>query len=148
MTSSLVLQNVKIELFSHTPRVLVIRWSGIPSSTADMTEPFEEVRDKDHVVLSHIRDGQDDIQLIPNSEGGDDVISNQVPACQPCNSSKGSRDVIEWYQERDTSIPRLVWGKYLKLMHDTYKQEGKLEEPLPEDERDKWSGLYVDRSRD
>lgn len=86
--------------------------------------------------------------LIPTSEGGEDIISNQVAACQSCNSSKGSRDVIEWYQERDTSIPRLVWGKYLKMMHDTYQQEGKLGEPLPEDERDKWAGLDVDRFRD
>lgn len=84
--------------------------------------------------------------LIPVSEGGPDIISNQVPACQSCNSSKGSRDVIEWYQERDTSIPRIVWGKYLKLMYDSYEQEGRLADPLPEEEQDKWSGLDVDRS--
>lgn len=84
--------------------------------------------------------------LIPQSEGGPDIISNQVPACQSCNSSKGARDVIAWYQERDTSIPRIVWGKYLKLVYDSYEQEGMLDDPLPEDERDKWSGLDVDRS--
>lgn len=84
--------------------------------------------------------------LIPTSEGGSDVISNQVPACQSCNSSKGARDVIEWYQERDTSIPRIVWGKYLKLQHDTYEREGRLDQKLPEEERDKWSGLEVDRA--
>lgn len=86
--------------------------------------------------------------LIPTSEGGPDIISNQVPACQSCNSSKGARDVIEWYQERDTSIPRLVWGKYLKLMYDSYEQEEVLGEELPEEERDKWSGLDVNRMRD
>lgn len=85
--------------------------------------------------------------LIPRSEGGPDIISNQVPACQSCNSSKGSRDVIEWFQERDTSIPRLVWGKYLKLMHDTYQEENMLDADLPDEEADKWSGLDVDRSR-
>lgn len=84
--------------------------------------------------------------LIPASEGGPDVISNQVPACQSCNSSKGARDAIEWYRERDTSIPRIVWGKYLKLKYDTYEAEGRLDEPIPDDERDKWSGLDVDRS--
>lgn len=86
--------------------------------------------------------------LIPVSEGGSDTISNQVPACQSCNSSKGARDVIEWYQERDTSIPRIVWGKYLKLMYETYDQEDMLDEPLPDVEEDKWSGLDVDRSID
>ncbi|MFB6267822.1 MAG: HNH endonuclease [Halodesulfurarchaeum sp.] len=84
--------------------------------------------------------------LVPTSEGGPDIISNQVPACQSCNSSKGAQDVIEWYQTRETSIPRLVWGKYLKLKYDTYEQEGMLDEELPDAERDKWSGLDVDRS--
>lgn len=86
--------------------------------------------------------------LIPTSEGGPDVISNQVPACQRCNSSKGARDVIAWYQERDTSIPRLVRGKYLKLQYDTYEAEGRLDQELPDVERDKWSGLDVDRAAD
>lgn len=48
---------------------------------------------------------------------------------------------------RDTSIPRLVWGKYLKLMHDTYVEEGRLAADLPDEEADKWAGLDVDRSR-
>lgn len=86
--------------------------------------------------------------LIPKNEGGPDIISNQVPACRRCNSSKGATDVIEWYQKRDTSIPRLVWGKYLKLKHDMYEREGMLDEKLPEDERNKWSGLDVDRAAD
>lgn len=84
--------------------------------------------------------------LIPRNKGGADIISNQVPACQSCNSSKGDRDVIEWYQERDTSIPRLVWGKYLKLKYDEYEQAGMLDEELPDPERAKWSGLDVDRA--
>lgn len=84
--------------------------------------------------------------LIPTSEGGPDIISNQVPACQSCNSSKGARDVIEWYQEENTSIPRIVWGKYLKLHYDYYQEEGMLEEELPDEESDKWSGLDVDRT--
>lgn len=86
--------------------------------------------------------------IVPLDEGGPDVISNQVPACQSCNSSKGARDVIAWYRERSEEIPRIVWGKYLKLMHDSYEQESMLGESLPEEERDKWSGLDVDRSVD
>lgn len=86
--------------------------------------------------------------LIPTSKGGPDVISNQVPACQSCNSSKGARDAIEWYRERDTSIPRLVWGKYLKLKYETYAQQEMLDEELPQAEQDKWSGLDVDRAID
>jgi len=73
------------------------------------------------------------------------VISNHVPACRSCNSSKGDRDVLEWYRSRqDVQIPRLVWGKYLKLMYETWRDGGLLELPLPAAERDRWSGLHVE----
>lgn len=86
--------------------------------------------------------------IIPLNDGEPDTISNQVPACQSCNSSKGTRDAIVWYQEQSVEIPSIVWGKYLKLMHETYERDGMLDETLPDDERDKWSGLEVDRSQE
>ena len=83
--------------------------------------------------------------LIPTSKGGPNTISNHVPACRGCNSSKGDRDVLEWYRSRrDVQIPRLVWGKYLKLMHETWRDGGLLEQTLPAEERDRWSGLRVE----
>ncbi len=83
--------------------------------------------------------------LIPSSKGGKNIISNMVPSCQGCNSSKGNRDVLEWYRSRqDAHIPRLVWGKYLKLMHETWESEGLLDEPLPDGEKKRWSGLRVE----
>ena len=83
--------------------------------------------------------------LIPRSLGGPDTISNQVPACTSCNSSKGDRDVIDWYRARKgTQIPRLVWGKYLKLTYEVWKALGELDSPLAETERTRWSGLKVE----
>lgn len=34
--------------------------------------------------------------IVPVSKGGTDDVSNLVPACRSCNSSKGNRDVDEW----------------------------------------------------
>lgn len=83
--------------------------------------------------------------LIPLSRGGRDTIENIVPCCRGCNSSKGDRDVLEWYRWRgDVRIPRLVWGKYLKLLYHTWQEEGRLDEPLPPSDRDRWSGLRVE----
>jgi hypothetical protein len=84
--------------------------------------------------------------LIPLSEGGEDTISNQVPACQSCNSSKGSRDVIEWYGDRDEDVPRIVWGKYLKLVYERAEEAEDLDEQLPEEVEEKWDGLDVTRN--
>ncbi len=65
--------------------------------------------------------------------------------CKACNSSKGDRDVIEWYRSRKgVYIPRLVWGKYLKLTHEVWRSQGLLDDVVPKEERDRWSGLRVE----
>lgn len=83
--------------------------------------------------------------LVPLNDGGEDTISNQVPACQSCNSSKNDRDVIAWFSERDDPIPRVVLGKYLKLLHETLEGESRLDEQLSDSEEQKWVGLEVTR---
>lgn len=39
--------------------------------------------------------------IIPLSKGGRNIISNIVPACLSCNSSKNASDIIEWYTKQD-----------------------------------------------
>lgn len=58
--------------------------------------------------------------IIPVSCGGPDIQSNVVLACSSCNSSKGDKDIFEWYflVQKKKEIPRLVWSKYLKLVWD------------------------------
>ena len=34
--------------------------------------------------------------LVPKSKGGPDHANNTVQACRSCNSSKGSKDLLEW----------------------------------------------------
>jgi len=43
--------------------------------------------------------------VVPLVRGGRHAISNVVPACQPCNSRKGSRLLVEWLtRERDARL--------------------------------------------
>jgi len=65
--------------------------------------------------------------LIPVSRGGPNIISNQVVACRKCNSSKGNKDIFEWYADRREEIPGLVKGKYLKLVFDFHERMGTLD---------------------
>ena len=45
--------------------------------------------------------------LIPRLRGGEDEANNLVTACRSCNSSKGSRDMLEWCRlSRRASDPR------------------------------------------
>lgn len=84
--------------------------------------------------------------VIPLAQGGVDNISNQVPACQPCNSSKSDQDVIEWCKDRGKAVPRIVWGKYLKQLEEQLIEEGRIHDELPESEREKWNGVELQRN--
>ncbi|MCL2666050.1 MAG: HNH endonuclease [Defluviitaleaceae bacterium] len=62
--------------------------------------------------------------LIPKKLGGNDSADNLVYACRFCNSSKGGRDLLEWYQFRN-EFPRLMLlRRYLKLCRDYIEQTG------------------------
>jgi 5-methylcytosine-specific restriction endonuclease McrA len=59
--------------------------------------------------------------LIPRNKGGPDIPDNAVIACKSCNSSKGDKGVYEWFQlDRRYEVPRIVEGKYLKLLYQLH----------------------------
>ena len=69
--------------------------------------------------------------LMPKQFGGWDSADNIVWACRSCNSSKGSRDVLVWWQTRDAGpVPLLLVRRYLKLALMTAEQHGVLDSPL------------------
>jgi hypothetical protein len=74
--------------------------------------------------------------IIPMSKAGVDPrvaellksSDNCVCACKTCNSSKGGRDVFEWYgAERTDEIPKLVLSKFLKLAYRLHETQGTLD---------------------
>jgi hypothetical protein len=57
-----------------------------------------------------------------------DTADNCVCACQSCNSSKGDRDIFEWYgPERIDEIPKLALSKFLKLSYRLHETQGTLD---------------------
>lgn len=55
-------------------------------------------------------------------------VHNIVKACKKCNSSKGDKDLIKWWGlERQYEIPRIVMGKYLKMLFICHECRGTLE---------------------
>jgi hypothetical protein len=74
--------------------------------------------------------------LIPISRAGVDpriaallnTSDNCVCACKACNSSKGDRDIFEWYgSERLDDIPKLALSKFLKLAYRVHEMQGTLD---------------------
>lgn len=82
-------------------------------------------------VCAYCQKATDDLEwehIIPKAKIVIDTIDNQVLACRSCNASKGGRDPFEWYGlECRYEIPRLVLGKYLKLIYDIHEKQGTLD---------------------
>jgi hypothetical protein len=66
--------------------------------------------------------------LIPQIKGGPDNAENLVLCCRRCNSSKGSRGLYAWYGlSNKDKLPRIIAGKYLKLLYDFHLNRGTLD---------------------
>lgn len=74
--------------------------------------------------------------LIPRVRGGPDIPDNAVQACRHCNSSKSDRGVYEWFKiDRKDELPRVVEGKYLKLLYKVHEERGTIDTSRKELER-------------
>jgi hypothetical protein len=66
--------------------------------------------------------------IIPHIRGGPDSAENLVLACRTCNSSKGKKGLYEWLGlDRKDELPRVVAGKYLKLLYEIHDRRRTLE---------------------
>lgn len=65
-----------VEHVAYSRTAILVRWGYLCAYCGDLAEHL------DHVV--------------PLSKGGDDIESNIVPACAPCNLSKGAKTLAEW----------------------------------------------------
>lgn len=67
--------------------------------------------------------------IIPKTAGGPDTMDNLVRACTSCNQTKACLDPYQWYELRGAidDIPRIVLGKFLKLVLAEYERLGVLD---------------------
>lgn len=66
--------------------------------------------------------------LISRNRDGPDIPDNVVMACRRCNSSKGDKGVYEWFKlDRRYEVPRVIEGKYLKLLYSLHSRRGTLD---------------------
>lgn len=70
--------------------------------------------------------------IVPRLKIELDKYDNLVLACRTCNASKSGRDPFEWYTDRygdegKYKIPRLVLGKYLKIIYEVHEKQGTLD---------------------
>lgn len=54
--------------------------------------------------------------LFPRIKGGGDNVENLECSCKSCNSSKGKKDLMAWYNESGQFPSIMVLRRYLKLV--------------------------------
>lgn len=68
--------------------------------------------------------------ILPRKFGGRDLAENLVYACRSCNSSKGSKDLMEWYKTKNRIPPLLVLRRFLKLVIEHCDKNQLLDLPI------------------
>lgn len=70
--------------------------------------------------------------LFPRIKGGADNVENLICSCKSCNSSKGKKDLMVWYNERGQFPSIMVLRRYLKLVHQQCQELGIMDKQLEE----------------
>jgi len=99
-----------------------INWSG------SIREYIKELERENECIYCGNKTSLSVDHLIPKNRGGPDIGDNAVLACKTCNSSKCDKGVYKWYGlKRKDKLPRIVEGKYLKLLYDLHERNGTLD---------------------
>jgi len=53
--------------------------------------------------------------FLPISQGGPHTLGNLLPACGPCNISKGSHDPERWFRRQPSFTPA-KWRRILRAL--------------------------------
>ena len=70
--------------------------------------------------------------IFPRSKGGTNDTDNIFLVCKSCNSSKGNKDIIEWYHDPNIYPPLYIIAHYLKQIY-SYAKENDLLDKHAED---------------
>ncbi|RLI46229.1 hypothetical protein DRO64_01285 [Candidatus Bathyarchaeota archaeon] len=56
-----------------------------------------------------------------------------MPLCKRCNSSKGNKDLLEWWFSKGRKLRELNLDTLVIYLHFQYRiaEEGRLDEPIP-----------------
>ena len=94
-----------------------INWSG------STREYIKELERKNECIYCGSHEPLSIDHLIPKNRGGPDIGDNAVLACKTCNSSKSDKGLYEWFGvEKRDKLPRIVEGKYLKLLYELHER--------------------------
>ncbi len=126
-----------IPTYDKTSFIIRMRlYNGLLSGKMQISSLFKDERWKmengARCVYCGATDNLSIDHLFPRIKGGEDNADNLVCCCKSCNSSKGKKDLMAWYNERGQFPSIMVLRRYLKLVHKQCVELGLMEKPLEE----------------
>ena len=107
---------------------------GLVNGTIKMRSLYDDERTKmteaqgcyycgstDNLCMDHV---------FPKMRGGSDNPENFVTACRSCNSSKGSRDMLEWMGRKGRFPALLLLRRYIKVVTKHCEEQAVMDTPL------------------
>ncbi len=135
-------KTVEDVIFYYYTKLVIAKSAGFEGNYAFIIDEFKKLRSTqiqmsnyDREILKQMESEQKCAycgnesnsfdHLIPRNLGGPDTPNDLVKSCMGRNSSKGDRDLIDWWvnhQKRDKdNLPRIPLGIYLKFSYDWNK---------------------------
>jgi endonuclease I len=69
--------------------------------TSDQWEQLCREWDNECAYCGTFSDSLERDHVVPLSDGGGTTLQNIVPACMPCNRSKGNKSLSQWYPKQE-----------------------------------------------
>lgn len=110
-------------------------YKGLLTGTHNISSMYADEKNKLHSVFCAYCGSKEYLtmdHLIARHSGGTDHGDNLVYACSSCNSSKGKKDLLEWYIDRNSFPPILVLRRYLKLAISYFEENQLMDCPFSE----------------
>ncbi len=113
--------NRGLPTYDKTSFIIRMRmYKGLLSGKLQVSSLFKDERWKMENGARCVYCGSTEIlsvdHLFPRIKGGADHVENLVCSCKSCNSSKGKKDLMTWYNERGQFPSIMVLRRYLKLV--------------------------------
>jgi DNA-directed RNA polymerase subunit RPC12/RpoP len=97
-------------------------YKGLKNGTMNMRSLFDDEKIKLSQGLNCNYCGSSDKlsldHIFPQNYGGRDTGDNLIYACKTCNSSKGKKDLMQWYIDKNEFPPLMIIRRYLKLIYN------------------------------
>jgi len=106
-------------------------FKGLMDSSMNIRSLFDDEKIKlSQGLTCNYCDSKDNLSLdhvFPQKYGGIDTGDNLLYACKSCNSSKGKKDLMQWYMDKDKFPPLMILRRYLKLIYNYCLENNLLE---------------------